>query len=49
MVDYLEDNHFQVIYAAPPEKISGIGDRISTTISLVSSGKYSRMIEGLVR
>ena len=49
MVKYLEDNHFQVMYAAPPEKISSIGDLIDTTISLVSSGKYTKMIEGLVR
>ena len=49
MVKYLEDNYFQVMYAAPPEKISSIGDLIDTTISLVSSGKYTKMIEGLVR
>lgn len=49
MVKYLEDNHFQVMYAAPPEKISSIGDLIDTTISLVSSGKYTKMIEGLVK
>lgn len=49
MVKYLEDNCFQVMYAAPPEKISSIGDLIDTTISLVSSGKYTKIIEGLVR
>ena len=49
MVKYLEDNRFQVMYAAPPEKISSIGGLIDTTISLVSSGKYTKMIEGLVR
>ncbi len=49
MVKYLEDNRFQVMYAAPPEKISSIGDLIDTTISLVSSGKYTKMIEGLVK
>ena len=48
MVRYLEENRFQVMYAAPPEKISSIGEGIDTTISLVSSGKYRQMIEGLV-
>ena len=48
MVKYLEDNRFQVMYAAPPEKISSIGEGIETTVSLVSTGKYTKMIEGLV-
>ena len=46
MVGYLEDNHFQVMYAAPPEKIASIGAAIDTTISLASSGRYTKMIEG---
>ncbi len=47
MVRYLEDNRFQVMYAAPPEKISSIGEGIETTVSLISTGKYTKMIEGL--
>lgn len=46
MVKYLEDNHFQVIYAAPPEKIASIGSHIDTTVSLVTKGRYSFAIEG---
>lgn len=46
MVHYLEENHFQVIYAAPPEKISSIGSFIDTTVSLVTKGRYSFAIEG---
>ncbi|MBQ6441340.1 MAG: AAA family ATPase [Lachnospiraceae bacterium] len=46
MVGYLEDNHFQVMYAAPPEKIASIGAAIDNTISLASSGRYTKMIEG---
>ena len=49
MVKYLEDNNFQVMYAAPPEKIASIGDLINTTVSLVSTGRYTKMIEGLVK
>lgn len=49
MVGYLEDNRFQVMYAAPPEKISSIGNAIDTTISLVSTGRYTCMVEGLVK
>ncbi|MBR1391611.1 MAG: hypothetical protein IJ567_09280 [Lachnospiraceae bacterium] len=48
MVKYLEENRFQVMYAAPPEKIASIGNLIDTTVSLVSSGRYTKMIEGLV-
>ena len=47
MVKYLEENHFQVIYAAPPEKIESIGSHIDTTISLVTKGRYTFTIEGL--
>ena len=47
MVKYLEDNHFQVIYAAPPEKIDSIGSHIDTTVSLVTKGRYSFAIEGM--
>ena len=47
MVKYLEDNHFQVIYAAPPEKIDSIGSYIDTTVSLVTKGRYTFAIEGL--
>lgn len=47
MVKYLEDNHFQVLYAAPPEKIASIGDLIQTTVSLVTTGRYTRIVEGL--
>ena len=49
MVNYLEDNQFQVLYAAPPEKISSIGDLINTTVSLVPTGRYTKLVEGLVR
>lgn len=47
MVKYLEENHFQVIYAAPPEKIESIGSHIDTTISLVIKDRYTFTIEGL--
>lgn len=46
MVRYLEDNHFQVIYAAPPEKIDSIGSLVGTTVSLIQKGRYSYTIEG---
>lgn len=49
MVRYLEENHFQVIYAAPPEKIGSIGAFIQSTVSLVITGRYTNMIEGLVK
>lgn len=49
MVRYLEDNSFQVIYAAPPEKISSIGQFITSTISLVVTGRYTNAVEGLVK
>lgn len=49
MVKYLEDNHFQVFYAAPPEKINSIGSYIDSTVSLVTTGKYTNAVEGLVK
>ena len=49
MVRYFEENHFQVIYAAPPEKIGSIGAFIQSTVSLVITGRYTNMIEGLVK
>ena len=49
MVKYLEDNHFQVFYAAPPEKINSIGTYIESTVSLVTTGTYTSAIEGLVK
>jgi chromosome segregation ATPase len=49
MVKYLEENNFQVIYAAPPEKISSIGQFIQSTVSLVTTGRYTNAVEGLVR
>lgn len=49
MVKYLEDNHFQVFYAAPPEKINSIGTYIDSTVSLVITGRYTNAVEGLVR
>lgn len=48
MVKYLEENDFQVIYAAPPEKISSIGQFIKSTVSLVMTGRYTNAVEGLV-
>ncbi len=48
MVKYLEDNNFQVIYAAPPEKIASIGQLINSTVSIVTQGKYSYAVEGLI-
>lgn len=47
MVKYFEANDFQVIYAAPPEKIASIGQFITTTVSLYQKGNYSYAIEGL--
>ncbi len=49
MVRYLEENHFQVFYAAPPEKISSIGTYIRSTVSLVMTGRYTNVVEGLVK
>lgn len=49
MVKYLEDNHFQVFYAAPPEKINSIGSYIESTVSLVTTGRYTNAVEGLVK
>ena len=48
MVRYFEDNRFQVIYAAPPEKIGSIGTFIRSTVSLVVSGKYTHTVEGMM-
>lgn len=48
MVKYFEQNGFQVLYAAPPEKIQSIGSYISSTISLVEVGRYTKAVEGLV-
>lgn len=49
MVKYLETNGFQVIYAAPPEKISSIGRFIDSTASLVITGRYTNIVEGLIK
>ena len=46
MVKFLEDNNFQVFYAAPPEKINSIGQHIDNTVSLYSQGKYTKPVEG---
>ena len=46
MVKFLEDNNFQVFYAAPPEKINSIGQHIENTVSLYTQGKYTKPIEG---
>ncbi|MCR5743299.1 MAG: AAA family ATPase [Lachnospiraceae bacterium] len=48
MVDYLETNDFQVIYAAPPDKINSIGSHIQTTITLVPKGRQSFAVEGIL-
>ncbi len=48
MVRYFEQNGFQVMYAAPPEKINSIGSYIDTTISLVETGRYTNAVEGLI-
>lgn len=48
MVIFLEDNNFQVIYAAPPEKIGSIGAYINSTVSMVTTGRYTNAVEGLV-
>lgn len=49
MVKFFEDNMFQVIYAAPPEKIDSIGSHINSTVSLCLKGKYTWAVEGLVK
>ena len=49
MVKYFESNGFQVIYAAPPEKISSIGQFIDCTVSLVMTGRYTNVVEGLIK
>lgn len=49
MVKFFEDNMFQVIYAAPPEKIDSIGSYINSTVSLCMKGKYTWAVEGLVK
>lgn len=49
MVKYFEENQFQVFYAASPEKISSIGTFITSTVSLVMSGRYTHAVEGLVK
>lgn len=49
MVKYLEDNQFQVFYAAPPEKINSIGSYIGSTVSLITMGRYTDAVEGLVK
>ncbi len=49
MVQYFEENNFQIIYAAPPEKIASIGSYIHSTVSLVESGRYTHVVEGLVK
>lgn len=48
LVQYFENNGFQVIYAAPPEKISSIGTFITSTVSLIETGRYTSAVEGLV-
>nr|MCR5836909.1 hypothetical protein [Lachnospiraceae bacterium] len=49
MVDYLETNDFQAVYAAPPDKINSIGSHIQTTITLVPKGRQSFAVEGLLK
>lgn len=49
MVKYFEENQFQVFYAAPPEKINSIGTFIESTVSLITSGRYTHAVEGLVK
>ena len=49
MVRYFENNHFQVIYAAPPQKINEIGSHIASTVSLFVNGKYPVAVDGAVR
>ncbi len=49
MVNYFENNGFQVIYSAPPGKLSSIGAAIGTTVSLVQTGRFTQAVEGLIR
>ena len=49
MVKYFESNDFQVIYAAPPKKLDSISRYITTTVSLVTSGRYTHAIEGSMK
>lgn len=49
MVKFLEDNNFQVFYAAPPEKIDSIGRYIDNTVALYTDGRYTKPIEGFKR
>jgi len=46
MVKFLEENNFQVFYAAPPEKINSIGRYIDNTVTLYTQGKYTKPVEG---
>lgn len=48
MVKYFTANGFQVIYAAPPDRINTIGSYVDTNISLVQKGKHTKIIEGLI-
>lgn len=47
LIKFFEENHFQVIYAAPQGKLSDIGKYINTVIGLVPNGKYTKSIEGI--
>lgn len=49
MVKFLEDNNFQVFYAAPPEKIDSIGRYIDNTVALYTDGRYTKPVEGFVK
>ena len=49
MVKYFESNDFQVIYAAPPKKLDTISRHITTTVSLVTNGLYTRAVEGRMK
>ena len=49
MVKFLEDNNFQVFYAAPPEKIDSIGRYIDNTVALYTDGRYTKAVEGFRR
>ena len=48
MVRYFNDNGFQVIYSAPPEKIGSIGEHVGSIVSLVMTGRYTNVVEGLI-
>lgn len=47
MVKYFEEHDFQVIYAAPPEKMSSIGRFINTSVLISAKDNYSFAIEGI--